>query len=87
MARSKDRNIESLDPNGAYSVRQVANYVGWHPDHLRQLIREGRVKAYRPNGYEWRIKGSEVARISQRLEHEGRLPSAPSPVDQGQVLE
>ena len=64
----------------------VAHCVGWTTIWLRRLIREGRVKAFRPNGHEWRIPGEEVKRICETLEYQGRLPKASVP-DQVNVIE
>ena len=60
-------NLDELDTNRSYSIRQVADAICWHPGHLRRLIRQQRVDAFRPNGHEWRIQGTEVKRMAEAL--------------------
>ena len=79
-----DRN--NINTTKSYTVLDVAHCVGWTTIWLRRLIREGRVKAFRPNGHEWRIPGEEVKRICETLKYRGRLPKASVP-DQVNVIE
>ena len=60
-----DRN--NINTTKSYTVLDVAHCVGWTTIWLRRLIREGRVKAFRPNGHEWRVPGEEVKRICETL--------------------
>ena len=62
-------DLDHIDTEKAYSVSQVAHTVGWHMNHLRRLIRQGRVKAFKPNGYDWRIPGEEFERLLKGQEY------------------
>ena len=82
MSRIKRPPIsaEEVSATKAYAVSQVAALVGYHPCHLKRLIRQGRVVAFKPNGHEWRISGEEVQRLLDARDHNGGL-LPPPPVD------
>ena len=79
MPRCKQPTIspDEVRSGKSYSVSQVAALLGYHPGHVRRLIREGRVAAFRPNGYELRILGEEVLRLLEGLAYNGGLLSKP----------
>jgi excisionase family DNA binding protein len=66
-------NREAIDPNGAYSVTQVAELLEYHPGSVKRWLADGRVEGFRPNGFEWRIPGAEVKRLLDAKEYTGRL--------------
>lgn len=88
MPRIKREPIDrhNIDPTTSYSVLDVAHLVGWTPRWLRQLIREGKVQAFRPNGHEYRVHGAEVKRLLETLERHGSLPRLPSPLDNAREI-
>jgi excisionase family DNA binding protein len=45
-----------------FTVQEAAEQLDYHPDHLRQLLRTGRVKGERI-GQVWLIDPQEVERI------------------------
>lgn len=45
-----------------YTTDEFANLIGFHPESVRKIIRQGRIKAKR-FGRSYRILGSEVDRI------------------------
>ncbi len=79
MSRIKQPPIsaEELSSTRSYAVSQVAALVGYHPCHLKRLICQGRIKAFRPNGHEYRISGAEVQRLSEVIDERGSLPPKP----------
>ncbi len=81
-------DLDNLDLNAGYSVKQAAGTIGYNSEYLRRLIRLGRVQAFRPNGYGWRILGSEIQRMINNLDlNGGLLPPAKSKQDDVQVIE
>jgi excisionase family DNA binding protein len=56
---------------------EAANRLGYHPNHLRRLLRAGTVKGERFN-QTWMIDPAEVERVKALQGPGGRLPrSAP----------
>ena len=69
--------LDDLDVGKAYSVPDVANALGYSKTYIRELIRQGRIDAFKPGGGEWRIHGSEVQRLSNVIDGRGSLPPNP----------
>ena len=57
------------------TVQEAAGELGYHPDHMRRLVRKGTVEAER-FGYVWMIDPAEVERIKALQGPGGRLPKA-----------
>lgn len=57
------------------TVKEAAKQLGYHPDHVRRLIRAGTLKAERA-GLVWLIPLSEVDRIKALQGKGGRLPKS-----------
>jgi excisionase family DNA binding protein len=84
MPRTKQPTVtpDEVSRDKSYSVSQVAGLLDFHPGHVKRLLREGRVKGFRPNGYEWRVSGEEVLRLLEGREyHGGLLLPKPSPLE------
>jgi excisionase family DNA binding protein len=58
------------------TVQEAAEQLGYHPDHLRRLLRTGRVKGERI-GQVWLIDHQEADRIKALQGPGGRLPKEP----------
>ena len=56
-----------------YTVQEAAERLDYHPDHLRRLLRAGRVEGERI-GQVWLIDRQEVERIKALQGPGGRLP-------------
>ncbi|MFZ5915540.1 MAG: helix-turn-helix domain-containing protein [Chloroflexota bacterium] len=54
------------------TVRQAAEVLGYHPDHVRRLLRAGIIKAEKAGGLVWLIDRAEIERITREQEN-GRL--------------
>ena len=57
---------------GKLTVKQAAVELGYHPNHLRRLLRQGVVKGEKLAGVLWQIEPEEVERVKQ-AQIEGRL--------------
>jgi excisionase family DNA binding protein len=57
--------IESDQSESLYSVRQVADRLGVHPETIRRLIHDGRLDAVRV-GRVLRVDGGALARFVER---------------------
>ena len=57
---------------GKLTVKQAAIELGYHPNHLRRLLRQGVVKGEKLAGVLWQIEPEEVERVRQ-AQIEGRL--------------
>ena len=55
------------------TVPEAAQRLGYHPDHMRRLITEGRVKAEKV-AWRWLIPVSEVERVKAAQSSGGQLP-------------
>ena len=51
--------VAAVDAQGLYSVREVANQLGVHPETIRRLIHDGRMDAVRI-GRVLRVHGSAL---------------------------
>jgi len=58
------------------TVQEAAEQMGYHPDHLRRLLRKGKVEGERI-GQVWLISHAEVDRIKSLQGPGGRLPKVP----------
>ena len=52
----------TIDPNKIYTVPQVAEILGIHPETLKRYIREGKIRAKRI-GHGYKILGQEIINI------------------------
>jgi excisionase family DNA binding protein len=57
------------------TVQEAAEQLGYHPDHLRRLLRTGKVKGERI-GQVWLIDHQEADRIKALQGPGGRLPKS-----------
>ena len=55
------------------TVKEAASKLGYHPQHLRRLLRSGKVKGERFSGV-WMVDPAEVERIKALQRPSGRLP-------------
>jgi excisionase family DNA binding protein len=58
------------------TVKEAAEQLGYHPDHLRRLLRRGTVKGETFSGV-WMVNSAEVERIKALQGPGGRLPKTP----------
>jgi len=57
------------------TTNKAARILGYHPDHLRRLLRDGTIEA-RKFGRDWLIDRQEVERIKALQGPGGRLPKS-----------
>lgn len=55
------------------TVNEAAERLGYHPNHLRRLLRKGTVKGESFSGV-WMVDLAEVERIKSLQSKSGRLP-------------
>jgi excisionase family DNA binding protein len=55
------------------TVHQAAEILHYHPEHVRRLLRSGRMEGSRFNSV-WMIKQTEVQRLEALQGKSGRLP-------------
>ena len=55
------------------TVKEAARQLGYHPDHMRRLLRKGTVRGETFSGV-WMINPAEVERIKALQGPGGRLP-------------
>ncbi len=55
------------------TVKEAASRLGYHPNHLRRLLRKGTVKGETFSGV-WMVDPAEVERIKALQGPGGRLP-------------
>ena len=58
------------------TVTEAAERLGYHPDHVRRLLRAGQLQGERV-GPIWLISREEVDRVKVLQGPDGRLPRAP----------
>jgi hypothetical protein len=58
------------------TVKEAAGQMGYHPDHLRRLLRKGTVKGESFSGV-WMIDPAEVEGVKGLQGKGGRLPKVP----------
>lgn len=59
------------------TLQEAAELLGYHPDHVRRLLKSGLMKADRFHRA-WAIPRQEVDRIKALQGKGGRLPRSPS---------
>jgi excisionase family DNA binding protein len=64
--------------NDYLTVRQAAQELGYHPDHVRRLLRAGTLQG-KHFGIVWMIPRAEVERIRDLQLKSGRLPPSKEP--------
>ena len=42
-----------MQPNNLLTTRQAAAYIGRHPERVRQMVREGKLKPFAQLGQAW----------------------------------
>ena len=55
-----------------YTVREAAEALGYHPDHVRRLLRAGVIQGEKLAGFLWLISQEEIERVKREQEN-GRL--------------
>lgn len=55
--------IEEIKAGHCYTIKQVAQELGYGPAWIISLVKRGRIKAVKPTGGQWRIAQSEVDRL------------------------
>ena len=69
------------------SVQEAAKKLGYHPDHLRRLLRAGTVESERL-GQVWLIDPAEVERVKALQGPGGRLPrSSPQRLEEEEPID
>jgi len=59
------------------TVKEAARALGYHPNHLRRLLRRGVVRGHKLPSRRWLITHREVQRVKDRQSERGRyLPTA-----------
>ena len=51
---------------------EAAARLGYHPNHLRRLLRAGSVQGHRGRNYRWQISEREVKRVKSLQTERGR---------------
>ena len=59
--------------NKRLSVEQAAKILGYHPNHVRRLLRQGAIQGWKQRNYRWLIEMREVQRIKERQTERGRF--------------
>ena len=54
------------------TVKQAAPLLGYHPNHLRRLLRSGAVTGHKQRNGRWTISRREVRRIQDLQTEHGR---------------
>ena len=52
--------IQKTNNKPLLTVTEAANYIGYHRDTVQRLVREGKIKALKPNGGRYLIKQVEL---------------------------
>ena len=55
-----------------FTVKEAARLLGYHPNHLRRLLRKGAVNGRKQRNGHWKISRREVARILELQTERGR---------------
>ena len=66
-----------LGGQASYSVREVADRLGVHPETVRRLIHAGRLEAER-EGRVLRVASRSVQALLERQRHKPDRPASPS---------
>lgn len=48
--------IQKTNNKQLLTVTEAANYIGYHRDTVQRLVREGRIRALKPNGGRYLIR-------------------------------
>lgn len=56
-------DVSDIDPTRSYTVKEVAGMIHYNVVYLRDLIRDKKIKAFKPMGGNIRIPGKEVRRL------------------------
>ncbi len=55
----------AIDPTASYTVKELAGLLKYGQTYIRDLIRAGKIKGFKPMGGHIRISGEEVRRLVQ----------------------
>ena len=55
------------------TVREAAKLLGYHPNHLRRLLRKGAVSGRKQRNRHWAISRREVERLKDQQTERGRF--------------
>lgn len=58
--------------NGLLTVEEAAKILDYHPNHVRRMLRQGKIRGKKPSGYAWMISRREVRRIKAAQDRHGR---------------
>lgn len=72
ILKSMNKEIK-LNDDELYSISQVAVFLNFTPYTVRRFVREGTIKGYKYNGYNIRIKGSDLRDYINSLEIEAKM--------------
>lgn len=53
------------------SVDEAAEYIGFHPEHIRRLARQGKLNGAKIGGRAWRFRPEDLDAFFEREEGEG----------------
>lgn len=56
------------------SVREAADLTGYHPEHVRELLREGRVRGRKFAGVVWQIERGDLTAYVEQMRQRGEKP-------------
>ena len=48
--------VQNINNKPLLTVTEAANYIGYHRDTIQRLVREGKIRAFRPNGGKYLIR-------------------------------
>ena len=43
-----------------YNISDAAEHLGFHPEHVRRLARQGKIKGRKIGGKEWRFRPEDL---------------------------
>jgi excisionase family DNA binding protein len=61
-----------MNGNTGLTVKEAAGLLGYHPDHLRRLLRKGAIAGDLVAGRVWQISMDEVRRVLAVQDDAGR---------------
>ena len=63
---------EQMSGNEKLTVQQAADLLGYHPDHVRRLLRKGAISGELVSGRVWLIDKAEAERVRLLQDESGR---------------
>jgi len=65
---TKTLKVEDLDEADLYTLEEAAEYLDYHPEHVRRLARGGEVRGFKwGRRGEWRFRKEDLDAIRVRL--------------------